>query len=69
MLPVKLSHLEYMSYQVRMRLTGPASLYGALPLPRWIRAPRSIRCTPVPHAKYDQISSGRRLAIEAMIQL
>jgi hypothetical protein len=28
-----------------------------------------LRCSPVPHAKCDHISSGRRLRIEAMIQL
>jgi hypothetical protein len=35
----------------------------------WIRAQWWIRCIPVPHAKYEHVSSGRRLRIEAMIQL
>jgi hypothetical protein len=30
---------------------------------------RRIRRIPVPHAKYDYVSPGRRLRIEAMIQL
>jgi hypothetical protein len=43
---------------------GPACPRNARP-----RALRADAMTPVPHAKYDHICSGRRLAIEAMIQL
>jgi hypothetical protein len=34
-----------------------------------LRVLRRFGCIPVPHIKYDRISSGGRLTVEAMIQL
>ena len=64
MLPDKSSHLEYMSYQVRMGLTVPASLPGA---PARAGAVR-IQCAPVLHARSEN-RPARRLTIEATVRL